>query len=87
MTWDADHFWTLSVRGYLYDKNHAFFPLLPFLISSVRSGFAFIMPSGSEQTVESCTLISCLVLGNLAFVLSAVFLYKLASVRFTSGVD
>eukprot|EP00826_Nyctotherus_ovalis_P037392 TRINITY_DN3405_c0_g1_i1.p1 TRINITY_DN3405_c0_g1~~TRINITY_DN3405_c0_g1_i1.p1 ORF type:complete len:351 (-),score=30.92 TRINITY_DN3405_c0_g1_i1:88-1140(-) len=69
-------FWTLSRRGYLYDKNHAFFPLLPFIISCTRS----LMSALFSASAESLTLIVCIAIGNAVFVLSVVVFYKLALV-------
>lgn len=69
-------FWTLSSRGYVYDKNHAFFPLLPFIISCTRSLTSALFPA----LAESLTLIVCIAIGNAVFVLSVAVFYKLALV-------
>lgn len=34
--WDGEYFMTIASRGYEYEKFHAFFPLLPWLISGLR---------------------------------------------------
>jgi len=67
-------FWNLSIKGYLYDKNHAFFPLLPFLISSIRSFISIFSPT----IAEPLTLIICIFIGNCVFVLSVLVFYKLS---------
>ena len=36
---DANHFKHIANESYVYEMNHAFFPLLPFLIQ--RASFAF----------------------------------------------
>ncbi|KAG7469143.1 hypothetical protein MATL_G00125730 [Megalops atlanticus] len=73
--WDAEHFLFIAERGYLYEHNFAFFPLLPL---SLRAAAATLLrPLGGWLTVRGRLLLA-VALGNSAlFLLSAVALYGL----------
>ncbi|XP_056142851.1 palmitoyltransferase ZDHHC18-A [Lampris incognitus] len=73
--WDAEHFLFIAERGYLYEHNFAFFPLLPVVLRGLAE--TLLRPLSGWLTVRGRLLLA-VALGNSAlFLLSAVALYAL----------
>jgi len=77
--WDSLFFLEIAHNGYLYEKNHAFFPLYPLLI---RLGGYFLSPLESLMPKEDTYLLSAVVVSWVSFVLATHYLQKLGEVVF-----
>lgn len=82
LKWDAIYFFGISRDGYLYEQQHAFFPLYPL----ITRGFSLIIKSfilkWNYLSEESILLVSGVTLSNLSFVLASLSLYKLTFILF-----
>lgn len=72
--WDAEHFLFIAERGYLYEHNHAFFPLLPL---ALRGAGLALRPLACWLTLRGRLLLAVALLNSGLFVLSAAALYAL----------
>ncbi|KAJ8290179.1 hypothetical protein GJAV_G00009640 [Gymnothorax javanicus] len=73
--WDAEHFLFIAERGYVFEHNHAFFPLLPL---SLRATAAILLwPLEPWLTVRGRLLLAVVLLNGALFLLSMVALYAL----------
>ncbi|XP_061104262.1 palmitoyltransferase ZDHHC18-A isoform X2 [Conger conger] len=72
--WDAEHFLFIAEHGYLYEHNHAFFPLLPLCLRGLAVG---LQPLAGWLTVRGRLLVAVALLNSALGVLSAVALYRL----------
>ncbi len=79
--WDAVHFLAIASRGYLFENQFAFFPLLPFLSHWLGRAFCF---SGRLSAVTGAALAGVLI-SNLAHYLATLVLYKLTILLFQSS--
>lgn len=76
--WDAEHFLFIAERGYLYEHNFAFFPLLPVIIRGMAE--TLLWPLSSWLSVRGRLLLA-VALGNSAlFLLSVVALHALSRI-------
>lgn len=76
VVWDGVYFVRIAECGYEYEQSYAFFPLLPILIAFIsRSVFAPLIPVIGYRAVLA---LSGYVLNNSAFVLAAIYFYKLS---------
>jgi phosphatidylinositol glycan class V len=73
--WDALFFLQIAHSGYLYEKNHAFFPLYPLLIRAVGSTLHFLIPS-QYLSKDEAFLLAGLGISWVSFALSAAILEK-----------
>ncbi|CAO3662886.1 unnamed protein product [Umbelopsis ramanniana] len=75
--WDAFYFLHIAENGYVYEQEHAFFPLLPMLSrlvsETVLSPFKYLI--GDQYTL----VLSGVLISNISFVLAAGVLYKLST--------
>ncbi|RKP27861.1 GPI mannosyltransferase 2 [Syncephalis pseudoplumigaleata] len=74
LRWDAFYFLHIAEEGYLFEQEHAFFPLLPLLMrwmaATVFSPLHYVL---SHRMV---LLLSGIVISNVAFILAACSLYR-----------
>ncbi|VFQ69908.1 unnamed protein product [Cuscuta campestris] len=76
IVWDSVYFVRIAQCGYEYEQSYAFFPLLPISISLLsRSVFSPLIPVIGHRAVLG---LSGCVLNNIAFVLAALYLYRLS---------
>ncbi|XP_057449100.1 uncharacterized protein LOC130740483 [Lotus japonicus] len=76
VVWDSIYFLRIAQCGYEYEQTYAFLPLLPLSISFFsRTVFAPLIPFFGQRAVLA---LSAYVINNLAFVLAALFLYRLS---------
>ncbi|CAL1611499.1 unnamed protein product [Knipowitschia caucasica] len=76
--WDAEHFLFIAERGYLYEHNFAFFPLLPIVLRGLAE--TLLWPLSSWLSVRGRLLVA-VAFGNTAlFLLSVVSLYALSRI-------
>ncbi|KMZ69600.1 GPI mannosyltransferase [Zostera marina] len=76
IVWDSVYFVRIAECGYEYEQTYAFFPILPVLISLMsRSVFAPLIPIVGYRAVLG---LSGYVLNNIAFVLAAMYFYRLS---------
>lgn len=75
LRWDSFYFVHIADAGYVYEQEHAFFPLLPMLMR----GLSMLIGGGDiAQHYQTLALVvSGLVISNAAFVLAASTLYQL----------
>ncbi|XP_064190663.1 palmitoyltransferase ZDHHC18-A [Anguilla rostrata] len=72
--WDAEHFLFIAERGYVFEHNHAFFPLLPL---GLRATAGVLRPLAGWLSLRGRLLLAVAVLNSGLFVLSAAALYGL----------
>ena len=70
--WDVDRFATIAIEGYKQFDNTAFFPLFPLLEHIV------------SVVLHKSTLVSGMLISNLAFLAALVVLYRFAETEFDS---
>ncbi|XP_020256887.1 GPI mannosyltransferase 2 isoform X2 [Asparagus officinalis] len=76
VVWDGVFFVRIAECGYEYEQTYAFLPLLPIsMVLLSKSVFAPLVPMIGYRAVLA---LSGYVLNNVAFVLAAVFLYRLS---------
>ncbi|KAJ1397126.1 GPI mannosyltransferase 2 [Sesbania bispinosa] len=76
IVWDSVYFVRIAQCGYEYEQSYAFLPLLPISISFFsRTVFAMLLPFIPQRTLFA---LSAYVINNLAFVLAALYLYRLS---------
>ncbi|KAG8379288.1 hypothetical protein BUALT_Bualt07G0072900 [Buddleja alternifolia] len=76
IVWDSVYFIRIAECGYEYEQSYAFLPLLPLCISLLsKSVFAPLVPLIGYRAVLG---LSGYVLNNIAFVLAALYLYRLS---------
>uniref|UniRef100_A0A5S6QSS5 GPI mannosyltransferase 2 n=1 Tax=Trichuris muris TaxID=70415 RepID=A0A5S6QSS5_TRIMR len=82
--WDSQHFLHIATNGYTFENNAAFFPLLPGLIRLCNKALG---PLVSVLHVSDywLSVVSGVLLTNVAFILSGIVLYKF--VHFLDGRD
>ncbi|KAK0133789.1 GPI mannosyltransferase 2 [Merluccius polli] len=74
--WDAEHYLFIAERGYLYEHNFAFFPLLPVVLRGLAE--TLLWPLSGWLSVRGRLLVA-VALGNSAlFLLSAVALHAMS---------
>ncbi|KAG2182945.1 hypothetical protein INT44_005926 [Umbelopsis vinacea] len=75
--WDAFYYLHIAENGYVYEQEHAFFPMLPLLSrlvsDTVLSPFKYVI--GDQYTL----VLSGVLVSNISFVLAAGVLYKLSN--------
>ncbi|XP_038695242.1 GPI mannosyltransferase 2-like isoform X2 [Tripterygium wilfordii] len=78
IVWDSVYFVRIAQCGYEYEQSYAFLPLLPLCISLLsRTVFAWLVPLIGFRAVLG---FSGYVVSNVAFVLAAVYFYRLSVV-------
>ncbi|XP_062172261.1 uncharacterized protein LOC133877846 isoform X2 [Alnus glutinosa] len=76
VVWDSVYFLRIAQCGYEYEQSYAFLPLLPLAISFLsRTVFAPLVPLIGYRAVLG---LSGYVINNIAFVLAAIYFYKLS---------
>ncbi|KAI8052422.1 GPI mannosyltransferase 2 [Syncephalis plumigaleata] len=75
LRWDAFYFLHIAEEGYLFEQEHAFFPLLPFLMRLVAA--TVLSPLHHVLSHRMVLLISGIAISNIAFILAACSLYRL----------
>ena len=78
--WDAVYFVSMSLEGYVFEQQHAFFPLLPWLTRLLAH--TLLIPLGLVASPVSVHVVAGVIVTNVAFVLAAVVLYRLTLVIF-----
>eukprot|EP01113_Clastostelium_recurvatum_P050756 TRINITY_DN9692_c0_g1_i1.p1 TRINITY_DN9692_c0_g1~~TRINITY_DN9692_c0_g1_i1.p1 ORF type:complete len:508 (-),score=92.78 TRINITY_DN9692_c0_g1_i1:6-1373(-) len=73
--WDAIYFVGIAQKGYEYEQEHAFFPLLPCLMQGLSR--VITMVTGGMISDLSAVVIAGVLLSNIACIIAAVELYKL----------
>ncbi|KAJ2236224.1 ER membrane glycoprotein subunit of the GPI transamidase complex-like protein [Coemansia sp. RSA 1722] len=73
--WDAFYFVHIADAGYIYEQEHAFFPLLPLLMRALTS--TVLSPLVSAIGRQLALVVAGVLVSNTAFVLAAVTLYRL----------
>ncbi|CAI2166525.1 12123_t:CDS:2 [Funneliformis geosporum] len=96
LRWDSFYFIHLSEEGYIYEQEHAFFPLLPLLArglsNSVTSIFYILTPSGMFMSAMYTESLFALLsfLGMRLFyegkLWSAAFIWSLSSFTRSNGI-
>ncbi|OZJ03118.1 hypothetical protein BZG36_03881 [Bifiguratus adelaidae] len=84
LRWDAVYFLHIASQGYVYEQEHAFFPLVPVIARALAT--IILKPLNFLRLGDTdLTLLSGILVSNLAFVLAAVVLYRL-TLRATNDV-
>ncbi|KAJ2848556.1 ER membrane glycoprotein subunit of the GPI transamidase complex-like protein, partial [Coemansia erecta] len=73
--WDAFYFVHIADAGYVYEQEHAFFPLLPLLMRVLVA--TVLSPVASAIGRKLALVVAGVLISNTAFVLAAATLYKL----------
>ncbi|KAI9506725.1 GPI mannosyltransferase 2 [Coemansia spiralis] len=74
--WDAFYFTHIAGSGYVYEQEHAFFPLLPLLMRLLAH--TVFVPLEAWIGRQLALVLAGIVISNVSFVLAAATLYKLA---------
>ncbi|KAK7362514.1 hypothetical protein VNO77_04630 [Canavalia gladiata] len=75
VVWDSVYFVRIAQCGYEYEQSFAFLPLLPLSISFSSRVFSIFLPFLDQPSLLA---LSAYVINNLAFVLAALYFYKLS---------
>ena len=81
--WDAVHFFAIAQKGYLFENQFAFFPLLPFL--SRWLGKLITAISSGHLSIESGIGMAGVLISNVAHYLASLVLYHLTLFLFKSS--
>ncbi|KAJ2546097.1 ER membrane glycoprotein subunit of the GPI transamidase complex-like protein [Coemansia sp. RSA 1933] len=73
--WDAFYFTHIAESGYVYEQEHAFFPLLPLLMRLLAR--TILVPLGGWIGPQLVLVLAGVLISNVCFVLASVTLYKL----------
>lgn len=74
--WDATHFLFIAERGYVFEHNFAFFPLLPIVLRFVA---VFVLyPLSTLLNLHGRLLLAVALVNSLLFILGVVGLYSLS---------
>ncbi|KAJ1815789.1 ER membrane glycoprotein subunit of the GPI transamidase complex-like protein, partial [Coemansia sp. RSA 2598] len=73
--WDAFYFVDIADAGYVYEQEHAFFPLLPLLMRALAG--TLLSPLASAVGRQLALVVAGVVVSNASFVLAAATLYRL----------
>jgi len=74
-SWDGAYFLTIALKGYIYEQEHAFFPLYPLLIRTIAE---FPMrPVSGFLSLEARCILSALIISNVSHYVSVRLLYHL----------
>lgn len=76
--WDAVHFLFIAERGYLYEHNFAFFPLLPVILRGLAE--TLFWPLGSWLSLRGRLLLAVAIVNSALFLFSVVALYALGRI-------
>ncbi|KAI9594817.1 GPI mannosyltransferase 2 [Syncephalis fuscata] len=76
LRWDAFYFLHIAEEGYLFEQEHAFFPLLPGLVRLLAATVFY--PLHYVLSHRMVLLMSGIVISNLSFILAACSLYRLS---------
>ncbi|XP_047307842.1 GPI mannosyltransferase 2 isoform X2 [Impatiens glandulifera] len=78
IVWDSVYFVRIAQCGYEYEQSYAFLPLLPICMSTItRTVFLPLVPLFGHRAVLG---LSGYVINNIAFIFSALYLYRLSVV-------
>ncbi|KAJ1897305.1 ER membrane glycoprotein subunit of the GPI transamidase complex-like protein [Coemansia sp. IMI 209127] len=73
--WDAFYFTHIAESGYVYEQEHAFFPLLPLLMRLLSR--TVLVPLESRVGPQLALVVAGVLISNVSFVLASTTLYKL----------
>jgi phosphatidylinositol glycan class V len=66
----------VAERGYVFEQEHAFFPLYPSLMAAIASPLRSLFDLfGLEVSLRPSLLLSGFIISNVAFILTAMMLY------------
>ncbi|GBB99100.1 hypothetical protein RclHR1_03410013 [Rhizophagus clarus] len=82
LRWDAFYFTHIGEEGYIYEQEHAFFPLLPLLARGLTN--SVFLPLGYFLTYRQIILLSGVLITNVSFILASINLYKLTLLIFNN---
>ena len=74
--YDSLFFIQIADNDYIYEKNHAFFPLFPYMVACLKSVFSAISIVKIHPTLM--TILSAYVLNFILFIFSTIAFYKLS---------
>jgi phosphatidylinositol glycan class V len=86
--WDGMHMLRIAEFGYEVEKEHAFFPALPFTMRYVAHALHILIPI--QISFRTLLLLSGVIITNVSFIVAAVALHKyvsLASLCFLNLFD
>ncbi|KAG0261157.1 hypothetical protein DFQ27_003119 [Actinomortierella ambigua] len=76
LRWDAFYFTHIAEKGYVFEQEHAFFPLVPALMRLMANAASKLLPG--VLTYQQLIVISGVLVANASFILAAVQLYRLS---------
>ncbi|RIA90519.1 Glycosyltransferase Family 76 protein, partial [Glomus cerebriforme] len=82
LRWDTFYFTHISEEGYIYEQEHAFFPMLPLLARGLSN--SVFLPLEYFLTYRQILLLSGVLIANISFVLASINLYKLSLLMFNN---
>ncbi|KAG0238296.1 hypothetical protein BGW41_008209 [Actinomortierella wolfii] len=74
--WDAFYFTHIAEKGYVFEQEHAFFPLMPVLARLIAKPVSPLLQG--ILTYQQLIVISGILIANISFIIAAVQLYRLS---------
>ncbi len=82
-SWDGAYFLTITLKGYIYEQEHAFFPLLPLLARFI--GDIMLRSLASVLSLQTRCLLAGVLISNISHFISVIKLYDLSCFIFNDS--
>ncbi|KAG0002533.1 hypothetical protein BGZ79_002811 [Entomortierella chlamydospora] len=80
LRWDSFYFVHIAEKGYVFEQEHAFFPLVPALMTLISN--TILAPLGAFLTYRQLLVLAGVLVANVSFIVASVQLYKLTNALF-----
>jgi len=79
-SWDGAYFMTISLKGYIYEQEHAFFPLYPILVRGMAD--TVLRPFHQLISLPGRCILSAVAISNLCHLVSVFTLFEISCILF-----
>ncbi|KAF9352138.1 hypothetical protein BGX26_009994 [Mortierella sp. AD094] len=80
LRWDSFYFVHIAEKGYVFEQEHAFFPLVPVLMRLISN--TILAPLGAFLTYRQLLVLAGVLVANVSFIAASVQLYGLTNTLF-----